>query len=317
MLNLDSKRIIHSRDIIWLERNFKTWSKSKISTEKLELDDDDNDFMVKPTENPVVNSDISPNQQSALNERTKEKVYRQLKQLESSYNPEASTLIKNIEQGREILLDQASIALFNISSSELEPTTFDDAWNHPNSKDRELWRAAINKELGDMDSKKVWEIINKEDVPEGRRTIKCKWIFKIKRNGIFRARLVACGYSQIPGIDFNESFAPVINDVSFRIILITKIMWGLQASIIDVETAFLHGKLSEEIYMNAPDGMNVKDNKCLQLKKTIYGLVQSAREFYKRLICELKDLGFTEKIRPMFIEQRKSIKHHDYWNLCR
>jgi hypothetical protein len=127
MLNLDSKRIIHSRDIIWLERNFKTWSKSKVSTEKL---DDDDDFIVKPTENPVVNSDISSNQQPALNERTKEKVHRQLKRLESSYNPEESTLIKNIEQGREILLDQASIALFNISPSELEPTTFDDAWNH-------------------------------------------------------------------------------------------------------------------------------------------------------------------------------------------
>jgi len=116
MLNLDSKRIIHSRDIIWLESNFKTWSRSKISTDK--LDDDDNDFIVRPTENPVVNSDISSNQQLALSERTKGKVYRQLKQLESSYNPEASTLIKNIEQGREFLLDQASIALFNISPSE-------------------------------------------------------------------------------------------------------------------------------------------------------------------------------------------------------
>jgi Reverse transcriptase (RNA-dependent DNA polymerase) len=279
MLKLDSKRIIHSRTIIWLERNFKTWSKLKISTEK--FDDDDDDLIVKPKENPVVNSDISSNQQPALNERTKEKLYLQLKQLESSYNPEALTLIKNIEQGRKILLNQASIALFNISPSELEPTTFDEAWNHPNSKDRELWRAAINKELGDMDNKKGWKINIKEDVPEGKKTIKCKWIFKIKRNGIFRARLVACGYSQIPGIDFNESFVPVINVVSFRFILIAKIMWGLQASIIDVETAFLHGKLSEEMYMNDPDGKDVKDNKCLRLKKTTYGLVQSAREFIK------------------------------------
>jgi hypothetical protein len=95
------------------------------------------------------------------------------------------TLIKNIEQGREILLDQVSIALFNISPSELEPTNYDDAWNHPNSKDRELWRAAINKELGEMDDEKVWEIINKEDVPEGRRAIMCKWSFKIKWNGIY------------------------------------------------------------------------------------------------------------------------------------
>jgi hypothetical protein len=58
--------------------------------------------------------------------------------------------------------------------------------------------------------------------------------------------LVACGYSQIPGIDFNENFAPVINDVSFRIMLIAKLIWNLEASIVDVETAFLHGELQEE-----------------------------------------------------------------------
>ena len=101
-------------------------------------------------------------------------------------------------------------------------------------------------------------------------------------------------YTQIPGIDFNESFAPVINNVSFRIMLIAKVMWGLQASTIDVETAFLHGKLSEEIYINAPNGMNIEICKCLRVKETIYLFVQSARKFYKKLICELKDLGFLE-----------------------
>jgi Reverse transcriptase (RNA-dependent DNA polymerase) len=76
--------------------------------------------------------------------------------------------------------------------------------------------------------------------------------------------LVACSYSQVPGINFNESFAPVTNDVSFRIMLIAKLVWGLQASIIDVETAFLHGSLSEEIYMNAPNGMDIEGNKYLR-----------------------------------------------------
>jgi hypothetical protein len=136
MLKLDSKRIIHSRDIIWLGRNFKIWFKLKVSTERLE--DDDDDFIVRHIENPVVSSDASSKQQPALNDRTKQKVYRQLKRLQSTYNPEASTLIKNIEQGREILLDQANIALFNISSSELEPATFDEAWNHPNPNDCDL-----------------------------------------------------------------------------------------------------------------------------------------------------------------------------------
>jgi hypothetical protein len=145
-----------------------------------------------------------------------------------------------------------------------------------------------------MEKKQVWEVMKKEDTPQDRRTIKCKWIFKIKRHGVFRARLVACGYSQIPGVNFSESFAPVVDDVSFRIILTAKLLWDLQASIVDVETAFLHGDLQEDIYMNVPKGMNADDNTCLLLKKTIYGLVQSAREFCNELLSTLKSMGFTE-----------------------
>jgi hypothetical protein len=113
-----------------------------------------------------------------------------------------------------------------------------------------------------------------------------------KQNGIFRARLVACGYSQIPGIDFNESFTLMINDVSFQIMLIAKLIWNLEASIVDVETAFLHGELQEEIYMSIPEGMSYDSKHCLLLTSTIYGLVQSAREFYKKLMATLKLIGF-------------------------
>jgi hypothetical protein len=162
-----------------------------------------------------------------------------------------------------------------------EPSIFDEAWNHDDLKARGKWRDAIKRDLYDIDKQQVWYIIKKEDIPEDRRTIKCKWIFKMKQNRIFRAKLVACGYSQIPGIDFNESFAPVLNDVSFRIMLITKFIWNLEASIVDVETSFLHGEIQEEIYLNIPEGMSY-DSKCrLPLTKTIYGIVQSAREFYK------------------------------------
>jgi hypothetical protein len=105
--------------------------------------------------------------------------------LREQLQPEASKIIENIEQGREIQLDQANFALFSASAFELEPTSFNDTWNNPDPKNRELWRIAINKELHQMENKKVWEIINKEDVPNGRRTIKCKWILKFKRNGVF------------------------------------------------------------------------------------------------------------------------------------
>jgi hypothetical protein len=82
--------------------------------------------------------------------------------------------------------------------------------------------------------------------------------------------------------------------VSFRIILTAKLLWDLQARIVDVETAFLHGNLQEEIYMNVPKGLSQDDNTCLLSKKTIYGLVQSAREFYNKLLSTLKSMGFTE-----------------------
>jgi hypothetical protein len=72
--------------------------------------------------------------------------------------------------------------------------------------------------------KRCLEIVDERDIPINFRCIKNKWIFKVKRNGIFHARLVACGYSQVPGIDFSESFAPVLNDVSFRIMLIAKLV---------------------------------------------------------------------------------------------
>ena len=93
----------------------------------------------------------------------------------------------------------------------------------------------------------VWRNYKRCDIPQGRKCIKCKWVFDVKRNGIFRPRLVACGYPQIPGLDFTESYAPVIHDVTWRILLIVKILLKLKAKIIDKETAFLHGELEEEI----------------------------------------------------------------------
>ena len=89
-------------------------------------------------------------------------------------------------------------------------------------------------------------------------------------------RLVACGYSQVPGVDYSENYAPVINDVMWRILLIMKLIWGLDAIIVDVETTFLHGKLKEQIFMELPEGMTSFDDKCLELLKSLYGLVQAA-----------------------------------------
>jgi Reverse transcriptase (RNA-dependent DNA polymerase) len=151
------------------------------------------------------------------------------------------------------------------SHSEVDPTkyadiyenpkTFDEAWNHPEPFQREKWREGINKEFDRMASKKVWTKIKRSQMEKGRRCVKHKWVFLIKRSGTFRSRLVACGYSQIPGTDFDLMYSAVANDMTFRMILIAMLTWKLSSLIFDVETAFLHGDLSIPIYMDCPAGM--------------------------------------------------------------
>ena len=146
-----------------------------------------------------------------------------------------------------------------------------------------------------MDSNTVWTKVKRSKIPEGRRCVKHKWVFEIKRSGVFRARLVACGYSQVPGVDFNEIFSPVCNDITFRIVLICMILWKMEGLIFDVITAFLTGDLEEEIYMECPQGMEHEDDEVLLLNKTIYGLVQASRQYNKKFSSILtKKMGFRQ-----------------------
>ena len=142
----------------------------------------------------------------------------------------------------------------------------------------------------------VFKKIHKSEIPGGRSCVKCKWIFDIKRSGVFRARLVACGYSQVPGLDFTDIYSPVVNDITIRCMVIAEMVWKFSSMVVDVETAFLHGDLEEEIYMESPEGLGHSKEECVRLMKTLYGLVQSGRAFNKKLTGILKDLGFTQSL---------------------
>ena len=214
------------------------------------------------------------------------------------------------EDGRELVNFMMDEVLFlemegMFSTSEVKaafkdkfeiPDSFDEAWNHKDEFQQKKWREAITKELQKMTDLEVWQIIKKSAKPKERRCVKHRWVFEIKRSGVFRARLVACGYSQIPGIDFEESFSPVANDVTTRILIIAEMMYKLKSKLVDVETAFLHGKIGEgeEIYMNVPEGVEHEDDECLKLNKTIYGLVQAARAFFKTLSSSLMEIGYVQ-----------------------
>jgi hypothetical protein len=205
-----------------------------------------------------------------------------------------SSSIRNRRTNKRIIDRTTDEFAFSANSSQPyeEPNYFREAWDHEDPLQRTQWRKAIHKEFRNMNKQGVWRKIKKAKVPSNRRTVKCKWVLKIKRNDIFHARLVACSYSQIAGVDFTENYAPVINDITWRILIAAMIVWKLDAKIVDVETAFLHGDLEEDIYMDCPPGMKNEPDKCLQLGKTVYGLVQAARQWWKKLVTILRKIGF-------------------------
>eukprot|EP00253_Pinus_taeda_P022944 PITA_22944 len=132
----------------------------------------------------------------------------------------------------------------------------------------------------------TWDLV---ELPKYRKTVGCKWVFKLKRRvddtkDMYKVRLVANSFSQKAGIDFHEIFSPVVKIVSIRIVLALVALLDLEFQQLDVKTAFLHGDLDEEIYMEQPEGFVQHRNEkfVCRLKKSLDGLKQSPRQWYKK-----------------------------------
>ena len=138
---------------------------------------------------------------------------------------------------------QETCLISAVTSGPTEPKTFQEAWHYPIEKDRDNWRVAIRKEIRSMINRGVWRKTDRANILKNRRLIGNKWVFKIKIDGMYRARLVALGYSQIPGVDCTDNFAPVVHYVSFRITLARMMVEKLDSLAMDVKQHFCMEKL--------------------------------------------------------------------------
>ena len=147
---------------------------------------------------------------------------------------------------------QETCLISAVTSGPTEPKTFQEAWLSPIEKKEIIGELPSGRKLESMIERGVWRKSDRKKIPNNRRLIGTNGYSKIKRDGTYKARLVALGYSQIPGVEYTDNFAPVAHDVSFRIALARMMVEKLDSLVMDVEAAFLYEEIDEEIFMKSP-----------------------------------------------------------------
>ncbi|RVW20081.1 Retrovirus-related Pol polyprotein from transposon RE1, partial [Vitis vinifera] len=222
-------------------------------------------------------------------------------------NHPLSNVIGNYEDSmvtrRQSKLNEVSYVCY---TSQIEPKNVEEALND------EAW-VDLHEELNQFSRNDVWFLVPR---PKDVNVIGTKWIFKNKmdENGVIvrnKARLVAQGFKQIEGIDFDETFAPVARLESIRILLAVACVWKFKLFQMDVKSAFLNGILNEEVYVEQPKGFQDPryPNHVYRLRKALYGLKQAPRAWHERLTSYLLKKGFMRggADRTLFIRRNDEV----------
>ncbi|CAI7889501.1 unnamed protein product [Closterium sp. NIES-53] len=188
--------------------------------------------------------------------------------------------------------DECAFVFFSPVEMPGEPATLKEALE---SSDAEEWKKTMESELKSIEENGTWELV---ELPEGRKAITSKWLFKIKSDADgkierYKSRLVEKGYQQKEKVDYKEFFSPVVKPTTLRTLLAGATIKGWVVKQIDVTTAFLNGVLEEEIISTQSEGYDDGSGRVLRLKKALYGLKQAPRQWYLKLRGVLEEIGFT------------------------
>ena len=213
--------------------------------------------------------------------RAKEMASQQRKRMQQQANTSTVTLLAQPQTHATQL------------QAEREPSSYEEAVATP---EREQWLAAMQAEIESLQANHVYSPVS--SLPAGSQLLTAKWVFKRKRDDSgavvrYKARLVARGFRQRDGIDYDETFAPVIYYKSLRVLLGRAAVLGLELKLMDAVTAFLNAKLDKVIHLAVPGGFTVPaGTRGLLLHRALYGLHQSGRLWSQALAAALVDIGY-------------------------
>ena len=178
------------------------------------------------------------------------------------------------------------------------------------------WMSSCKSEMDSQYKNKTWKLVPRS---EARNVLKSMWVFRkrdvLQPSGGYgvkhKARIVAKGYQQVEGVDYEETYAPVVKFTTIRAVLAIVAYLDLELHQMDVKTAFLNGELDEDVYMEQPQDFvdpNFPDYVC-KLVKALYGLKQAPRQWYAKIDALLKQLGFLNSASDNCLYIRRSNKH--------
>jgi hypothetical protein len=192
----------------------------------------------------------------------------------------------------------------------LIPQAYQQAINDPKYGNR--WKAAVLEEIISLMENGTWEEVLR---PKDANMVDSKWVFTIKTkpDGTierFKARLVARGFTQVQGIDYNETFAPTVRMDTLRLFLATVAAEDLECFHYDIKNAFTESHLKEQILLKPPEGVHVKKGHVLKVLRSLYGLKQAARDWNLLMKKELLAWGFVQSLADpcMFIHEERKVR---------
>lgn len=304
-INRDTNTLIISRDVIFHEnaptnsitifennddvpavKQFEASDESENTAPAVELDTT-NDMLNDPINNPLddpLNATVDENAEEDFEDAAETNDSEYVPDETIGVIPPRQMTTRARANGNANPLRLIHFAFF------MDPDTVAEANGSPNATD---WKTAMDDEIKSHAENITWSLT---ELPHNRKPIKAKWVFKTKsddRGNIvrYKARLVAKGCSQKFGIDYSETFSPVVRYNSIRYLLALAVQRGLHIHQMDAVTAFLQGDLDEEIYMEQPEGYHDGTNRVCKLNRSIYGLKQAGRQWNLKLDDALRKYG--------------------------
>ncbi|KAG2736889.1 hypothetical protein G9P44_000979 [Scheffersomyces stipitis] len=261
---------------------------------------------------------ISPNQnQRTGNKRKNVPSTKMTKKVRYEYIEDDNefwneTLESNNDDPNDDTYDEANICIqghayqMSVESTESKkvPNTYEEAINSPDS---EKWIEAMNTEMAAHSENDTWTLV---DLPDKKtKVLGVRWVYTIKDGGKYKARLVVRGFQQRYGVDYKETFAPVIRSESVKLLLALAALYGKKVHQMDVSTAFLNGKIDLKIYMKQPSGYQDCSafEKVCQLNKSLYGLKQAPLIWNETMNSFLEKIGFKRSLSEYGLYMRRSV----------